>query len=127
MAVKTIADLGKGIKIVKVTVSGPASYPSGGFTVDVPGVMGVLDVLKATNNGGYIVHESELDYNERSRTIKVPVKGAPVNVTHAACGATGAAYASATVLATIRDSASEVANGTDLSSVTFEFTLLVRA
>lgn len=100
--------------IVIKSVKGPSSYPTGGFEITIPELMRVDEAIIMADSG----YKAEV-VSKSGNTIKVLVRGKTVNIVHAACGATGAAYPSATTLATVRDLGSEVDNGTNLSGVNF--------
>lgn len=58
-----------GKKIVSVTTQGPSSYTTGGFTVIVPELEHVHEVLSAFITGGYKIGEVSISGN----TVKVVI------------------------------------------------------
>ncbi len=102
----------------------PASYPSGGVTINPPEVgMEIIDLLLAASAGGYV-----FEYDHATKKLKV---FQTTNVVLA--GEAGAQGADNTVIkvsqtelgisgigeaATVKNTAVEVASGTNLSSVT---------
>ena len=122
ITIPIILESGARARLVIEKFSGPSSYPSGGFEHVIPGIQNIVrdasgkPMVMVVANGGYMCDVVSVS----GAKIKILVRGKTVNVTHAACGATGAAYASATTLATVnRDVGQEIDNGTDLSGVEF--------
>ncbi len=102
MAEEVIANIGE-VKIIKATVTGPASYTSGGFSVRIGSATKIKQVLVATNDGGYKVDIGKVGVSDNSLTVPVEYYNYP---------------------ATAAGTATEVPAGTNLSGVNFEFVVI---
>ena len=94
-----MVELPPGVKLVRKSVAGPASYASGGFTVDLPEIRDIVYILKdgGVTGGGYIYN---VDLGTNPNQVKI--KAFYFDYAAAAAGA-----------------AIEVAAGTNLSGETF--------
>lgn len=85
-------------KKIRVTLTGPASYTTGGAQVTVSSAKKIIAIERASNDGGYIVEEKDLQDSISDNAFNLVVR--QVNTT------TGLTQ--------------EVAAATDLSTVNFE-------
>jgi len=106
----------KYVKRGTLTVTGPTSYPTGGFTVNITRVEKVIRAIPKAR-GDIRIEVAGITNN----VVTLIARGVSKTVTHDACPASGAVYSTATTLATVdRDMGTEVAAGTDLSGLSID-------